>query len=243
MKVLDLYSGLGGWSQAFLDRGHSVLRIDNDPQFTRVPGTVIVDALNVNFERHVGEIDVVLASPPCQSFSISSIRWHWKATAPCRCGGTLYRLSGEQWAHKEGSCRQPAPTKNVTLHPRSIQAHIGNSLLQRALDVVKTVQPAYWWMENPRGGMRRMPQVQFLPRCTVWYCRYGHHIAKPTDLWGIWPDTWKPREECHNGNGDHEPAPRGSDRGTQGLANPAERGLIPYELSMEVCLACEAAGL
>lgn len=33
MKVLDLFSGLGGWSAAFKDRGHNVLTVDIEPKF------------------------------------------------------------------------------------------------------------------------------------------------------------------------------------------------------------------
>lgn len=33
MKVLDLFAGLGGFSQAFRDRGHYVFTIDNNKEF------------------------------------------------------------------------------------------------------------------------------------------------------------------------------------------------------------------
>lgn len=33
MRVLDLFSGLGGWSAAFRDRGHEVITLDIEPKF------------------------------------------------------------------------------------------------------------------------------------------------------------------------------------------------------------------
>jgi len=39
MKVLDLCSGLGGFSEAFLTAGHDVLRIENNPLLADVPNT------------------------------------------------------------------------------------------------------------------------------------------------------------------------------------------------------------
>ena len=33
MRVLDLFSGLGGWASAFLDRGHEVVTTDLDLAF------------------------------------------------------------------------------------------------------------------------------------------------------------------------------------------------------------------
>jgi hypothetical protein len=64
MRVVDLFSGLGGFSQAFLDRGHDVTRYDVDPQFKDVPNTIIKDIL----ELHPGDLqnlDVILAGIDC----------------------------------------------------------------------------------------------------------------------------------------------------------------------------------
>lgn len=102
-----------------------------------------------------------------------------------------------------------------------------------------------FYIENPRGMMRKMPFVQGLPRVTVWYCRYGDNRAKPTDIWSnniqsmFKPDGWQPRPECWNGNKrcHHEAAPRGSKTGTQGKKNSYERSKIPEELCMEILTA------
>ena len=50
---------------------------------------------------------------------------------------------------------------------------------------------------------------------------------KPTDIWTNL--NWTPREMCKNGNKDchHQPAPRGSSTGTQGLKGAYERSMIP----------------
>lgn len=63
MKVLDLFAGLGGFSQAFKDRGHEVHTLDNDPQFHC---TFIMD---VRDGIPAGGYDVILASPPCNEFA------------------------------------------------------------------------------------------------------------------------------------------------------------------------------
>lgn len=79
MRVLDLFSGLGGFSQAFLDRGHSVWRIDNDDKFIRAENTVIADVLRLSrFSIELaGPWDVILASPPCEAFSVMCIGKNW----------------------------------------------------------------------------------------------------------------------------------------------------------------------
>ena len=41
MKVLDLFSGLGGFSEAFLRAGDEVVRVENNPLLSEVPNTSI----------------------------------------------------------------------------------------------------------------------------------------------------------------------------------------------------------
>ena len=95
-----------------------------------------------------------------------------------------------------------------------------------------------FFIENPRGMLRKMPWMQEFKRHTVWYCTYGDERAKPTDIWTN-SDTWIPRPVCHNGNKEchHAPAPRGSKTGTQGRKGAYERSKIPEELCREVLLS------
>src|SRR5690606_29314376 len=100
-----------------------------------------------------------------------------------------------------------------------------------------------WYLENPRGYLRKMYFMQGIPRTTVTYCSYGDTRMKPTDIWSnniynplFNPDGWKAKPMCHNGNlkCHHEPAPRGSKTGTQGLKGNYERSKVPTELSIEI---------
>ena len=68
MKVIDLCSGLGGFSQAFVDAGDEVIRVDIGTKFRNVPHTVISDVMA--WEPPFVP-DIVLASPPCQAFSFA----------------------------------------------------------------------------------------------------------------------------------------------------------------------------
>ena len=58
---------------------------------------------------------------------------------------------------------------------------------------------------------------------------------KPTDIWSNHQD-WIPREMCFNGNRDchHQPAPRGSQTGTQGLKGNYLRSIVPQQLCREI---------
>lgn len=68
MMVLDMYSGLGGFSEAFVrDPDWDVLRIENNHLLADVPHTMIADVLTLNPSDF--QCDLLLASPPCTEFS------------------------------------------------------------------------------------------------------------------------------------------------------------------------------
>lgn len=97
------------------------------------------------------------------------------------------------------------------------------------LNLIKELNPKYWFIENPRGGMRKMNFMKDLPRYTVTYCQYGDTRMKPTDIWTNHPNP-KFKPMCKNGSPCHVAAPRGSRTGTQGLKNSLIRSIIPNEL-------------
>lgn len=92
-----------------------------------------------------------------------------------------------------------------------------------------------FYIENPRGMMRKMPWMKHFRRETIWYCQYGDERAKPTDIWTN-NSKWVPRPQCKNGNKQchHQAAPRGSRTGTQGIKTHYDRSKIPQQLCMEV---------
>lgn len=69
LKVLDLFSGLGGWSRVFIERGHDVDTLDIEPGFNP---TYCMDIRVFHPEK---QYDVILASPPCTEFSKASMPW------------------------------------------------------------------------------------------------------------------------------------------------------------------------
>ena len=88
MRVLDLFAGLGGFSQAFKDRGHHVDTLDNDPQFKCDMPVPIQD-----FHAPTEDYDVVLASPPCQEFSKSALPRTWASVRKYGCNPSVALLT------------------------------------------------------------------------------------------------------------------------------------------------------
>jgi hypothetical protein len=125
--------------------------------------------------------------------------------------------------------------------PKTEQAKLSQKLVWYTRELITTLKPRAWIIENPRGVLRKLPCVEGLPRVTVTYCQYGDTRMKPTDLWGVVPN-WKPRPMCKNGMSCHTPAPRGAKTGTQGLKNAAERAVVPWKLWEEILVALETGG-
>lgn len=74
MRVLDLFCGLKGWSAPFAARGHEIVTLDFDASFAP---DIYADILEVAPADLGGPYDVVLASPPCEAFSVMNIGKNW----------------------------------------------------------------------------------------------------------------------------------------------------------------------
>ncbi len=116
--------------------------------------------------------------------------------------------------------------------PKSIEAITGMAIVNKTKEIINTLQPKYFVIENPRGKLRKLDLLNSFNRVTVTYCQYGDNRMKPTDLWHNL--NWTPRPMCKNGMPCHVAAPRGSQTGTQGLKGNYERSKVPYELCKEI---------
>ena len=75
MRILDLFSGLGGGQRrAKIEaRGHEYVTLDNNSKFG---ATITADILTMTPEK-LGVFDFIWASPPCEAFSMASMGHHW----------------------------------------------------------------------------------------------------------------------------------------------------------------------
>jgi hypothetical protein len=137
MKVLDLFSGLGGASEAFLTAGHDVLRIENNPLLEKVPNTRLMCIFEFRdwIEEHYAnpksmgdmlmsarfhKIDLIWASPPCDEFSL-----------------------GYSAPHAIHTREHP----NEPYEPDM-------TYLEATLDIIKLLKPRYYVIENVRGASK-----------------------------------------------------------------------------------------
>ena len=210
MRVLELFAGTRSIGKAFEKHGHKVYSIEWDKDFENIDWYEDIGKITAqDIIDRFGHPDVIWASPDCTSFSIAAISHHR---------------------------RKNLETGN--LDPVSDYAKFCDNVDQHVLDLIRELKPKYWFIENPRGGMRKMTWMQGLPRYTVTYCHYVDTRINPTYICTNHPDP-KFKPPFHNGDLCHEPAPRGSKTGTQGLKGSIDRSRIPDKLCEHIVEICE----
>lgn len=121
--------------------------------------------------------------------------------------------------------------------PATDTAKLGIEIVKKTLEIINHFKPKFFFIENPRGILRKLDFMNNMIRQTVTYCQYGDSRMKPTDIWTN-SLLWVPRKMCKNGDICHISAPRGSRTGTQGLKGAYERSKIPEQLCKEILLSC-----
>lgn len=121
--------------------------------------------------------------------------------------------------------------------PKTESAKLGIEIVKKTIEIINHFDPTYWFIENPRGVLRKMIFMQNFIRTSVTYCQYGDDRMKPTDIWTN-NVFWNPRPMCKNGDSCHISAPRGSQTGTQGLSNAYERSKLPTLLCHDILKSC-----
>jgi len=217
MNILELFCGTKSFTKVAEARGHECRTLDNEPKFEP---TYCMDIMDFK-PAILGDWkpDVIWASPPCERFSVASMGKSWRG---------IWHI------------------RRRTYQPMNLATGTAVSHVIRTLELIKEIAPPYWFIENPRANLRKMP---FMPNGqtlhTAWYCQYEEMTppklprAKPTDIWTNLTN-WNPKT-CHNGSKDHEEARRGAKTGTQGRHGAIERSIIPSRLCEEIIIACEKA--
>ena len=211
MNTVELFAGTESFSKVASRLGYNTLTVDNNKDLNPDLCIDIMDLIPHNFmgncfDNGMDSVDILWCSPPCTAFSVASIGHHW----------------------------------NKDHTPKTSHAIEGLQILTRNILIIKElleINPdMIWFIENPRGKMRKvideifkMYKITNYKRNTVTYCQYGDTRMKPTDIWTNLIE-WQPRPICKNGASCHVSAPRGSRTGTQGLKNAKDRGVIPSAL-------------
>jgi len=209
MKVLELFAGTRSIGKAFEAHGHEVFSVEWDKNFQDIDLYEDIGKLTAqDILERFGRPDVIWASPDCTTYSVAAISKHRR--------------------------REP----NGNLRAITEYAEFCDTVNAHVVSLIKELNPKYYFIENPVGGLRKMDFMKDLPRHTVTYCQYGERRQKPTDIWTNHPDP-KFKPPCKRGEPCHDAAPRGSRTGTQALKNAKEKAKIPVMLCEHIVAICE----
>jgi hypothetical protein len=212
-----MFCGLKGWSSPWEEAGHEVVTLDLDPRFdptmARDVLTVTADEVRQHFGGH--DPDVVLASPPCETFSVASMGHHWTGGRRAYVPRTPEAARGKEIvASTVRLVSELRPSFAVIENPRGVLRKLG----------IIPVEPVTVWYCH-YGESRAKPTdlwgIPFPPSFRPEPACHNRHRSHPSDCC------------CH----DHESAPRGARTGTQGIATYADRSVIPRALATAVMSA------
>jgi hypothetical protein len=204
MKLLELFAGSRSWGKIAKQLGYEVFSVDWK-KFEGIDLVIDIEYLTEDILPWIP--DVVIDGRPCTTYSMAAISHH-------------RFVDGSPKTEFAQKCDR----MNIKL----------NNLYKK--------WGCIYYIENPRAMLRKMDFMKGMDRTTVTYCSYGDTRMKPTDIFSnnirdmFNPKGWQPKSLCFNGNKKchHEPAPRGSKTGTQGLKNNYERSKVPYNLCYEI---------
>lgn len=214
MKVLELFAGTRSIGKAFEKKGHKVFSVEWNKEFDNI--NLYEDVNNITSDR-VKKL-----------FGEVDVIW---ASFDC----TTYSIAGISHHRRK---------INNTLEPISEYAKFCDKTNKHVIQLIKELKPKYYFIENPRGGLRKMEFMQEFKRYTITYCQYEldkpveQRRMKPTDIFTNHPDP-KFKPMCKNGDKCHQSAPRGSKTGTQGIKGSKNRSIIPNLLCEHIVKICE----
>jgi len=209
VNVLELFAGSRSFGSVAEKRGHNVFSVDWK-QFDGIDLVIDIEHLEESMLPFIP--DVVIDGRPCTTFSMAAISHH---------------------RYEDG-------TPKTDFAAKCDKMNIKLNNLYKKWDCI-------YYIENPRAMLRKMNYMKGMDRTTVTYCSYGDTRMKPTDIFSnnirdmFNLNGWQPRTMCYNGNKkcQHEPAPRGSRTGTQGLKGNYERSKVPYKLVLDIITQTE----
>lgn len=209
MRVLELFAGTRSIGKAFEKHGHEVYSIEWNKDFENIDWYEDIGKITAqDIIDRFGHPDVIWASPDCTSYSLAAISHH--------------RVKNKETGNLD-------PITDYAKFCDKVNAHV--------IDLIHELNPKYFFIENPRGGLCNMTFMQGIPKYLVTYCQYGDTRMKPTHIFTNYPNPQF--KHCKNGDPCHEKAPRGSRTGTQGIKGSVDRSRIPDGLCEYIVKLCE----
>ncbi|MFM7012850.1 MAG: DNA cytosine methyltransferase [Betaproteobacteria bacterium] len=151
---LELFAGKGTLSLSARRVGFESVTVDIDPS---TKPDICIDILNLRRSILPNKVAVAWASPPCTQWSLLQSHYHFSSL----------EIGYRTYYHE----------------PRTPQAIKSLLILKATARIICSLNPHYYFIENPRAILRHRPEMCFVPyRKTVRYSDFGFPYEKPTDI-------------------------------------------------------------
>ena len=214
--LLELFAGTRSISKAFEKHGWTTYSVEWDKKFENI--TLYADISELTADQVI----YICGGRP-------TVIW---ASPDC----TTYSIVGLH-NHRKKILGKITPISDYAKFCDKTNKHL--------LELIEELKPDYFFIENPRGALRKMPFMLdlekrgLMKRYTVTYCQYGDFRQKPTDIWTNYPEPGF-KKPCNAGDKCHQATPRGHpELGTRSLKDRALRATIPPLLCDYIATICD----
>ena len=109
--AVDLFCGLGGWSEGLLAEGWNVIGFDIERHVygdQSYPGQLVLQDVLTLHGSQFKDVDLIVASPPCQEYSYMAMPW---SRAKKIRRGISIRRTGHRETERPVQCLFPHPAR------------------------------------------------------------------------------------------------------------------------------------
>jgi hypothetical protein len=154
--AIDLFCGLGGWTEGLLAEGYRVVGFDNERHHygdARYPAQLVIQDVLTLHGSQFKDAALIVASPPCQAYSYRAMPWK-KAKALPPPDNTLFEACFRiQHEAQRAACKPiPMVVENVCGAQKWVgraRWHYGSFYLWGD---VPALMPITWRSKNVTGG-------------------------------------------------------------------------------------------
>lgn len=209
---IDLFCGLGGWTEGFLSEGFEVIGFDIEEHIYgehRYPAQLVLQDVRTLHGSQFKNADIIVSSSPCQEFSYRAMPWkRAKALGPPVLGMELFAQAGriQREACEAAGRYIPMIQENV----RGAQPYVGKAQWRYG--------SFYLWGDVPALMPMTFRAQKFNPDGTAhppgsWFAIADSKNRGSKNTGGSWFNIGSPGQKVTNNN----PARTAHDNGVKGF--------------------------
>jgi len=225
--AIDLFCGLGGWTEGFLAEGYDVIGFDIERR-TYPAQLVLQDVLTLHGSQFRNAA-IIVASPPCQAYSYRAMPWKWAWVGRAKWHYGSFYLWGDVPALMPFASGRKVPIQSWSDYGKpGYKAQGFNTTADQRLREATKNDGGSWFNQahNTESGTGQNPDGRKLPNGNCRARRFEDRpIKRLTDASGTWFDK---------GDGKFVRSDTAATSGSKRKLAAAQIAKIPFELARHI---------